>query len=200
MEFTHQKYTLPNNLLMLPLFKRYFSILPLSYSYGVIVDSIGIPDSNAATLVYDDDHFRAQRVSEKGIKCNKNNPISFPYPFSQFIFVCKRFHCVLCTWRMQVSTNRQFKSEVMDALKASLQNTYSSCIKWDSAIKNCVDFGFNILTSEARVSLEMLFNSVTLWFKLIYSDCVNILGASPLRVLHRLTYWPVGRRLFIVAI
>ena len=76
MEFTPQKYPLPNNLLMLPLFKRYFSILPLSYSYGVIVDSIGIPDSNAATLVYDDDHFRAQRVSEKGIKCNENNLIS----------------------------------------------------------------------------------------------------------------------------
>ena len=55
---------------------------------------------------------------------------------------------------MQVSPNRQFKSQVMDALKASLQNTYSSCIKWD--------FGFKILTSEARVSLEMLFNSVTL--------------------------------------
>ena len=73
MEFTHQKYPLPNNLLM---FKRYFSILPLSYSYGILVDSIEIPDSNAATLVYDDDHFRAQRVSEKGIKCNENNLIS----------------------------------------------------------------------------------------------------------------------------
>ena len=45
-----------NNPLMLPLFKRYFSTLPLSYSYGVVVDSIGIADSNAC-------HFRAQRVS-----------------------------------------------------------------------------------------------------------------------------------------
>jgi len=41
---------------MLPLFKRYFSTLPLSYSYGVVVDSIGIADSNAC-------QFRTQRVS-----------------------------------------------------------------------------------------------------------------------------------------
>ena len=77
MEFTPQKYPLPKNLLMLPLFKRYLSTLPLSYSYGVVVDSIGIADSIAATLAYDDDHFRAERVSEEGIKCNKNNHICF---------------------------------------------------------------------------------------------------------------------------
>ena len=45
--------------------------------YGVVVDSIGIADSIAATLAYDDDHFRAQRVSEKGIKSNENNLMSF---------------------------------------------------------------------------------------------------------------------------
>ena len=58
---------------MLPLFKRSFSTVPLSYIYDVIVESIGIANSIDATLAYDDDHFRTHRVSEKGTKCNKNN-------------------------------------------------------------------------------------------------------------------------------
>ena len=64
---------------MLPLFKRYFKIWPFSYSYGVgvVVDSVGKADSNAATLAYDDDHVWAERVSEKGFKYNENNLMSF---------------------------------------------------------------------------------------------------------------------------
>ena len=46
--------------------------LPLSYSYGVAVESIGIADSNDATLAYYDDHFQTHTVSEKGTYCNEN--------------------------------------------------------------------------------------------------------------------------------
>ena len=42
---------------MLPLFKRSFSTVPLSYSYGVVVNSAGIANSIDATLAYDDDNF-----------------------------------------------------------------------------------------------------------------------------------------------
>ena len=62
---------------MLPLFKRSFSTVPLSYSYGVVVESIEIVDSIDAALAYDDDHFQALRVSEKETKCNQNNLMSF---------------------------------------------------------------------------------------------------------------------------
>ena len=48
---------------MLPLFKRCFSTVPLSYSYGVIVEGIEIIDSIDAACAYDDDHFQAFRVS-----------------------------------------------------------------------------------------------------------------------------------------
>ena len=54
-----------------------FSTVPLSYSYGVVVERIGISDSIDATLAYNDDHFQAHRVSEKGTKCNENNLVSF---------------------------------------------------------------------------------------------------------------------------
>ena len=60
-----QEYPRQRNLLMLPLFKRSFSTVPLSYSYGVVVESIEIVDSINAALAYDDDHFQALRVSEK---------------------------------------------------------------------------------------------------------------------------------------
>ena len=50
---------------MLPLFKRSFSTVPLSYSYGIVVESIEIVDSIDAALAYDDDHFQTLRVSEK---------------------------------------------------------------------------------------------------------------------------------------
>ena len=59
MEFNPQEYPRQRNLLMLPLFKRSFSTVPLSYSYGVVVESIEIVYS------IDDDHFQALRVSEK---------------------------------------------------------------------------------------------------------------------------------------
>ena len=48
---------------MLPLFKRCFSTVPLSYSYGVVVEGIEIIDSIDAACAYDDDHFQALRVS-----------------------------------------------------------------------------------------------------------------------------------------
>ena len=62
---------------MLPLFKRSFSTVPLSYSYGAVVNSAGITDFIDATLAYEDDNFWAHRVSEKGTKCNENNLMSF---------------------------------------------------------------------------------------------------------------------------
>ena len=51
--------------------------MPFSYSYGVVVESIGIADSFDAALAFDDDHFQAHRVSEKGTKCNQNSLMSF---------------------------------------------------------------------------------------------------------------------------
>ena len=52
--------------------------MPLSYSYGVVVERIGISDSiDTTTLAYNDDRFQAHRVSEKGTKCNENNLVSF---------------------------------------------------------------------------------------------------------------------------
>ena len=51
--------------------------MPFSYSYSVVVESIGIDDSIDAALAFDDDHFQAHRVSEKGTKCNQNNLMSF---------------------------------------------------------------------------------------------------------------------------
>ena len=62
---------------MLPLFIIYFSTVPLSYSYCILVDSIGITDSSDATFAHDDDHFQTQRVFEKGTRCNENNLMSF---------------------------------------------------------------------------------------------------------------------------
>ena len=50
---------------MLPLFKRSFSTVPLSYSYSVIVESIEIVDSIDAALAYDDDHFQALKFLKK---------------------------------------------------------------------------------------------------------------------------------------
>ena len=50
--------------------------MPFSYKYGVVVESIGIADSIDA-LTFDDDHFQAHRVSEKGTMCNQNNLMSF---------------------------------------------------------------------------------------------------------------------------
>ena len=42
----------------------------------LVVESIGISDSIDA-LDFDDDHFQAHRVSEKGTKCNQNNLMGF---------------------------------------------------------------------------------------------------------------------------
>ena len=53
---------------MLPLFKRYFSTVPLWYIYGVVVESIGIADSIDNSLVYDGDGFWAHIVFEKDTK------------------------------------------------------------------------------------------------------------------------------------
>ena len=57
MKFTPQEYPRQMNLLMLPLFNRYFSTLPLWYIDGVVVESIGIADSSVTSLAYDDDAF-----------------------------------------------------------------------------------------------------------------------------------------------
>ena len=61
---------------MLPLFKRSFSTVPLSISYSVLVESIGIVNFIDAALAYDD-HFQTLRVSEKETKFNQNNLMSF---------------------------------------------------------------------------------------------------------------------------
>ena len=76
MKFTPQEYPRQMNLLMLHLFKWSFSTVPFSYSYGVVVESIGIADSIDA-LAFDDDHFQAHRVSEKVTKFNQNSLMSF---------------------------------------------------------------------------------------------------------------------------
>ena len=49
---------------MLPLFKRSFSTVTLSYSYGAVVNSAGITDFIDATLAYEADNFWAHIVSE----------------------------------------------------------------------------------------------------------------------------------------
>ena len=54
-----------------------FQYSAFSYSYGVVVESIGIAGSSDAALAFHDDHFQADRVSEKGTKCNQNNLMSF---------------------------------------------------------------------------------------------------------------------------
>ena len=77
MEFTPQEYLRQMNLLMLHLPKLSFSKVPFSYSYSVLVESIGIDDSINAALTFDDDHFQAHRVSEKVTMCNQNNLMSF---------------------------------------------------------------------------------------------------------------------------
>ena len=50
MKLTPQEYPRQLNLLMFHLFKGSFSTVPISYSYGVVVDSIGIADSIDAAL------------------------------------------------------------------------------------------------------------------------------------------------------
>ena len=77
MEFTPQEYLRQMNLLMLHLPKLSFSKVPFSYSYSVVVESIGIDDSINAALAFDDDHFQAHRVSEKVTKFNQNSLMSF---------------------------------------------------------------------------------------------------------------------------
>ena len=77
MEFTPQEYPIQRNFLMLPLFKRYFSTVPLWYIYGVVVESIGIADSIDTSLAYDDDCFRAHVVFEKETERNENYIMSF---------------------------------------------------------------------------------------------------------------------------
>ena len=77
MEFNPQEYPRQKNQLMLPLFKRYFSTVPLCYIYGVVVESIGIADSIDNSLAYDDDGFWALIVFEKVTKWNENYLVSF---------------------------------------------------------------------------------------------------------------------------
>ena len=72
MEFTPQEYPIQRNCLMLPLFKRYFSTVPLWYIYGVVFESIGLADFIDTSFANNDDRFRAHIVSEKETKSNLN--------------------------------------------------------------------------------------------------------------------------------